>query len=70
MSRDSALTLRDFIGKFDTLTFDCSKCVRRGRYHVASLVDRFELDKKMPELLAETSADCPKRSAGSATGME
>jgi hypothetical protein len=43
------------------LRMACDKCGRIGKYDLASLVVRHGIDKGLPDLLAELSADCPQR---------
>jgi hypothetical protein len=42
----------------------CDKCGRKGRYAVARLIEQRGSDGKVLDLLAEISADCPKKQAG------
>jgi hypothetical protein len=57
--------LRDF--GIERLVVACDRCNRRGVYKVAHLVDRHGADLRLPDLLATLAADCPARSAKSAT---
>jgi len=70
MPASGAHILSDFEGKFDALTFVCSKCDRRGRYNLATLIDRFGADATVPNVLAEISADCPRRSPNRKSALD
>jgi hypothetical protein len=59
--RDHAHTLSDFL--VPTLSIECEPCGRRGRYNVAKLMEQYG-DAKLPGLLSELAADCPKMKAG------
>jgi hypothetical protein len=54
--RDHAHTLSDF--RVPTMSIECEPCGRRGRYSVASLIERYG-DMKLPEL-RHVLANCPK----------
>ena len=60
MPRDGAMTLSDL--PVDRLVVVCDRCPRRGVYSVARLMAT-RGDAKIPDLLADLSADCPKRLA-------
>jgi hypothetical protein len=64
MPRDGAITFSDLIGKLDVLNVACDKCGRKGRYAVARLIEQRRRDAKVLDLLAEITADCPKKQAG------
>ena len=61
MPRSGSILLGDWIGKANTIEFACGRCDRRGRVSVVSLLDRYGPDIAMPDLLADISADCPRR---------
>jgi hypothetical protein len=61
MPRDGALILSDVRGP--TLAIVCQRCVMRGRYAVARLLDEHG-DAKLTDLL-QTLADCPKTGCAS-----
>ena len=61
MPRDGALTFGDLLGRLDHLEIVCSKCDRRGRYRVRTLVDRHGADFKIPEWRVDLTRDCPRR---------
>jgi hypothetical protein len=54
--RDHAHTLSDF--RVPTLSIECEPCVRRGRYNVARLMEKYG-DARLPELL-DVLANCSK----------
>jgi hypothetical protein len=64
------MLLGDYPADTDFVRFGCTKCTRRGQYALATLLRKYGPDKKLPELIAEISADCPKRSAGSVSIMD
>jgi hypothetical protein len=64
MPRDGAITFGDLVGKLDALNVACDKCGRKGRYPVARLIEQRGRDDKVVDLLAEVTADCPKKRAG------
>ena len=64
MSLNGAITFGDLVGKLDVLVVACDKCGRKGRYSVARLIERHGRDAKVLDLLAEITADCPKKQAG------
>jgi hypothetical protein len=53
----------------ERLHLACDKCARVGSYVVVNLVLAHGIDKGLPDLLAELSADCPKR-AGQGLGTD
>lgn len=70
MVAGSARTLGDLIieGR-ERVSLACSKCERVGSYGLAGLLATYGLDKRLPDLLVELSADCPKR-AGQGLGTD
>jgi hypothetical protein len=54
--RDHAQTLSDFL--VPTLSIECEPCGRRGRYHIARLMEQHG-DAKLPEL-RHVLANCLK----------
>ena len=59
--RDNAHTLSDF--RAPTLSIECQPCGRFGRYAIAQLMEKYG-DAKLPGLLHQLAADCPKMQAG------
>jgi hypothetical protein len=47
----------------------CAMCERIGSYGLAGLVSAHGINARVPDLLAELSADCPER-AGSGLGTD
>ncbi len=41
----------------------CSKCGRSGQYRKTELIDRYDADVRLPDLLHMIAADCPKTDA-------
>ena len=64
MPRDGAIIFGDLAGKLAVLVVTCDKCGRKGRYAVARLIEQRGRDAKVVNLLAEITADCPKKQAG------
>ena len=64
MPRDGAIVFGDLVGKLDLRHVVCDKCGRKGRYAIARLIGRRGRDAKVLDLLAEITADCPKKQAG------
>jgi hypothetical protein len=64
MPDGGARTLRDLIDeKRDRVEIACVKCPRVGSYGLAGLLVRYGMTKRLADLLAELSADCPLRKA-------
>ena len=59
MPRNGALILSE-VG-VPVLTVVCEPCGRRDRYDVERLTRQYGWDAKLTDLLAELTADCPKR---------
>ena len=55
------LIFGDIEGKLDVLNVECTKCARKGRYHVQRLIEVYGLSKWLSDL----KGDCPKRDAHS-----
>jgi hypothetical protein len=62
--RDGAIIFGDLDGKLQTLRVERSTCTRAGQYWIARLIEQRRRDGKVADLLAEVSADCPRRVAG------
>jgi len=62
--RDGAIIFGDLDGKLRTLRVERSTCTRAGQYWIARLIEQRRRDGKVADLLAEVSADCPRRGAG------
>jgi hypothetical protein len=61
---DGAIIFDNLVGKLNVLHVACDKCGRKGRYAVARLIEQRGRDAKVLDLLAEITADCPKKQAG------
>jgi hypothetical protein len=61
MPRDGAITFDDLRSRLRILRVTCRKCGRAGRYSVDRLIHRRGCDGKVVDLLADLSADCPRR---------
>jgi hypothetical protein len=48
----------------EVLNVVCSKCDRRGRYRVQSIIREITLDGRLTDWFARISADRPRRKAG------
>jgi hypothetical protein len=57
------LTFGDIEGKLDVLRVECTKCDRKGRYHVHKLIERYGRNDNMMKWREMLDADCPKRDA-------
>jgi hypothetical protein len=62
MSRN-VMTPADLLGRIQTLNVACTKCDRRGRYRVRTLVREIGIDGNIANWLSSLSADCPRRQA-------
>jgi hypothetical protein len=57
------LIFGDIEGKLDVLCVECTKCDRRGRYHVARLIEVYGRRGNMSKWVSNLRGDCPKRDA-------
>ncbi len=62
--RGDAVTLGDLAGKITMLEVACSRYERRGRLHVARLIEQHG-DMRLPELRYILAGDCPRAEAAS-----
>ena len=62
MPRD-ILTPADLLGRIQTLSVACTKCDRRGRCRVKTVVRDIGIDGNIANWLASLSADCPRKNA-------
>ena len=44
-----------------TIEGECKKCGRNGRYREAALIEKYDNDIVLPDLLALIAGDCDKR---------
>jgi hypothetical protein len=63
MPRVGAIRFGDLEGKLSALRIECATCNRAGQYWIARLIEQRGRDGKVADLLAEVSADCPKKIA-------
>jgi hypothetical protein len=62
MQSGGARTLSDLVIEgHERVVIGCAKCNRTGSYGLGSLIVRYGIDQGLLNLLAELSADCPKR---------
>lgn len=61
MSRGGAVLLGDIVGTLGVLRIECDICARAGRYLVANLVHKHGINATLSAVLADISANCPKR---------
>ena len=54
-------TFGDIEGKLDTLTVECTRCPRKGRYSVARLTAQHGRRGNLTVWLSDLRGDCPKR---------
>src|SRR6516225_6347884 len=59
------LIFGDIEGKLDVLRVECTKCARKGRYHVDKLIAKYGRNGNMMKWKEQLNADCPKRDAHS-----
>ena len=57
------LIFGDIEGKLDVLRVECTKCDRKGRYHVHKLIEKYGRKANMSKWLTELKLDCLKREA-------
>ena len=57
----NVMTPADLLGRIQTLNVACTKCDRRGRYRVRTLVRDIGIDGKIADWLSRLAADCPRK---------
>ena len=57
------LVFGDIEGKLGVLRVECTKCDRKGRYHVLDLIEKYRRMAKLMKWREMLNADCPKRDA-------
>jgi hypothetical protein len=55
------LTFSDIDGKLEVLRVECTRCGRKGRYHVRKLIEKFGRGGNMMKWKDLLKGDCPKR---------
>ncbi len=58
-----SLSLAQIADLLDVVEVRCTKCDRRGRYRIATLIERYGADFAGPDLRKKLSADCEKHAA-------
>jgi hypothetical protein len=53
----------DIEGNLDVLRVECTKCSRKGRYHVAKLIEEYGRKANMMKWREMLNSDCPRRDA-------
>jgi len=61
MSGRSYLIFGDIEGKLDVLRVECTKCARKGRYSVSSLIEKYGRKANMMKWKEQLNGDCPRR---------
>ena len=57
------LTFGDIEGKLDVLRVECTKCDRKGRYHVHKLIEKHGRMGNISVWVSNLKGDCPNRYA-------
>jgi hypothetical protein len=57
------VTFGDIAGKLVVLDIECTKCPRRGRYHVDRLIEKYGRRGNLTKWLAALNGDCRRRDA-------
>jgi hypothetical protein len=55
------LIFGDIEGKLDVLRVECTKCDRKGRYHVHKLIERHGRKGNLSTWMSDLKSDCPNR---------
>ena len=58
-----SFSLAEISERLTVLEVRCTKCDRRGRYKMATLIERYGADFAGPDLRDRLSADCEKHGA-------
>ena len=59
----SYLIFGDIEGKLDVLRVECTRCNRKGRYHVHKLIEKYGRKGNMMKWKDQLNGDCPKQDA-------
>jgi hypothetical protein len=54
-------TFGDIEGKLEVLRVECTRCVRKGRYSVAKLIEKHGRRGNLTKWGSDLKGDCPKR---------
>jgi hypothetical protein len=57
------LVFGDIEGKLDVLRVECTKCGRKGRYHVQKLIEKYGRKGNMMKWKEQLNSDCAQRDA-------
>jgi hypothetical protein len=55
------LIFGDIEGKLDVLCVECTKCARKGRYHVHKLIEKYGRKANLMKWKEQLNGDCPRR---------
>ncbi len=55
------LIFGDIEGKLDVLRVECTRCERKGRYNVATLIAKHGRKGNLTNWASDLKGDCPKR---------
>jgi hypothetical protein len=55
------LIFGDIEGKLDVLCVECTKCDRKGRYHVYRLIKKHGRKGNLSKWVSDLKSDCPNR---------
>jgi hypothetical protein len=61
MPEKKALTLSDVAGRLGVLRVECARCAEAGHYLTANLMHEYGRDAKLSTILANLTANCPRR---------
>ena len=61
------LIFADIEGKLDVLCVECTRCSRKGRYHVRELIETYGRKASMMKWKKQLNGDCPKRARRNCT---
>jgi hypothetical protein len=53
----------DIEDKLDVLRLECTRCGRKGRYHVRNLIEKHGRRGNMSKWVSDLKGDCPNRDA-------
>jgi hypothetical protein len=56
-----AVILRDLARTHPVISARCDRCDRGGRYHVATLVERYGDYARLPDVASALEASCPQK---------
>jgi hypothetical protein len=65
MAQRAYLVFGDIEGKLDVLRVECTKCGRKGRYRVRSLIEKYGRKGNLMKWKEQLNGDCPRRDARS-----